>query len=583
MLERRLPNLDLLELIGIGGAAEVYRALDANGRQVAVKILSERAEDDLIKRFLREGRVLSGLHHPHIVAIHEMGEAHGLRYLVMELVEGGSLKERLEAGPLPWPEAVEIARQIADALGYAHRRGIVHRDVKPGNIMFTADGSAKLADFGLAHLSDASAMTRTGTIMGTVFYLAPEQCLGHPIDARADLYALGAVLYEMLVGQPPFVGPTAVSIIYKHLNEQPPPLRDRDPSLPPLLEAIVSRLLQKDPSRRFPDAEALIDALAQVDHVSTNALPAEEAVAFILSPAESGQRDKGYLETGAELPLVGRAELFDALIAALDDACAGLGTTVLLAGEAGMGKTRLIHELMREAQRRNVLALCGECLYADAPDPYAPFVSMLRRFEEQGGYVGLEQSGGETASRKQPLRDVLNDLRAILRLGGALEPAGEVPLAGRARWLAQESPRDAQAHFFELIVQFFLLLSQERPLLLILDDLQWAGETVAQLFHYLARSLSRSRILLLGAYRPEEIRSNAEEMPLREVLRRMSREHLYREERLQALSCDDVASMLAMVLWPSGEMGAKVMPREFVYLLHRESEGNPFFLLEMLR
>jgi predicted ATPase len=638
MLERlldpsRLPNLELIELIGIGGAAEVYRALytgdvGPNAREVAVKVLSERADPDMVRRFLREGQMLATLAHPHIVTVHYMGsigpaskdlvsdvQNAGLPYLVMELVEGGSLKERLQCGPLPWREAVQIAIQVADALSYAHQRGIVHRDIKPGNILFTADDVAKLADFGLAYLADASVMTRTGAIMGTVFYLAPEQCLGRHLDGRADLYALGAMIYEMVLGQPPFVaveeGPGApISIIYKHLHEQPLSLREHDPMLPPMLDAVVQTLLQKEPERRFADAETLIEALTQVDQ------PVEAMMAAgMLAPSAPSGGPSGFLAGEGEPTLVGREDILEALRIAMEAMAIsdpspfrgvaegyppsrGDGSRmVLLAGEAGMGKSRLIREVLATLQRpslreRHILALVGECLYVDAPDPYAPFVAMLRSFERQGGCASLTMSDAFSPRARQ-LRDVVDDLRAILRLepSRASEADASQAPSERAAWLAQESPRDAQAQLFELWTQFFTLLSQERPLLLVIDDLQWASETAAQLLHYMARSVRHSRILLLGAYRPEDLLIGADEpAPLRETLRRMSREGLYQELVLGPLDTDALAEILAQTLgMDSSRSSAGDLSRigtdtnTLATLLYRESEGNPFFFLEMLR
>ena len=635
MLERslntsRLPDLELVELIGIGGAAEVYRALYSgaggpNAREVAVKVLSERADADMVRRFVREGRMLASLTHPHIVTVHHMGstgallqvappsvQEAGLRYLVMELVEGGSLKERLQRGPLPWREAVQIAIQVADALGYAHQRGIVHRDVKPGNILFAGDGVVKLTDFGLAHLSDASAMTRTGSIMGTVFYLAPEQCLGRALDGRADLYALGAVLYEMIRGQPPFLAAEGgsgapISIIYKHLHEQSLSLRESDPTLPPMLDVVVQTLLQKDPERRFADAGALIEALQRVDQ------PVDATTATELVPSGVPGGPSGFLAGEGEPALIGRGAVLHALRTALeavatsgppplDHAAGGYpapgdGTPrmLLLAGEAGMGKSRLIGEALAMLRRpplgeRQVLALVGECLYVDAPDPYAPFVAMLRSFEQQGGCEGLAMGDALSPNMVQ-LRDIVDDLRAILRWDPSHKQGTDRAPSNRAIWLAQESPRDAQAQLFELWTQFFALLSQERPLVLIIDDLQWASETAAQLLHYVARSVRHDRILLLGAYRPEDLLIREEPAPLRETLRRMSRERLYQELTLESLDEDALAEVLVQILElapPRSWAGERTSPvgadtGALAALLYRQSEGNPFFFLEMLR
>jgi predicted ATPase len=554
MLGPPLKNLELLELLGLGGAAEVYRALDlVQQREVAVKILNQRAEPDLVARFIREGQVLSRLHHPHIVQVYRTGEEGGRRYLVMELVRGGSLRERLQRGPLPWREAVEVALQVAQALEHAHAHQVIHRDLKPGNILFDDQGRAKLTDFGLAHLEDASAMTRTGTVMGTVLYLSPEQAVGQHVDARSDLYALGAVLFEMLTGQPPFTGPSAVSIIYKHLNEQPPPVRRVNAQVPPLVEAVVERLLRKDPARRFPNATETIAALRQ-------ALLEGEAEQATIPLEELAPEAKTAGEVAASW--VGREDVLQILREALDAALSGMGRTVLISGEAGLGKTRLAREFAREARERNVLTLSGACLYEDAPHPYAPFVELLRGYEER---VGAPQAGALAA--------LWQDARILLGLGGAGASAE------RAALLQQGSPVDAQANVFELLSQLLQALARQRPLLLVVDDLQFASPTTLQFFHYLARNIRRERILLLGLYRPEELLPGMAggPHPLRETLRRMGREQLYQEIPLRPLTEEEVGQIAAEAL------NVLALDGEFTALLQREVEGNPFYLLEMLR
>lgn len=560
MIGRTIANLEILELVGLGGAGEVYRALDlSRKREVALKILSERAEPDMVLRFVREAQALAMLRHPHIVEVYGSGVDQGLRYIVMELMPGATLRERLQKGPLPWREAAAVARQVASALGHAHAQGVIHRDVKPGNVMFGAEGGAKLADFGLAHLDDASAMTRTGTVMGTVLYLSPEQAVGRPVDARSDLYALGAVLYEMVTGQPPFPGPTAVSIIYKHLNEQPPRLREADASLPPALDAIVERLLHKDPERRFQSAEELVAALDRLLSGETGVEPA--------TGTTSGAAPHGI--DPAALPLAGRDTELGALTAALDQAISGAGRTVLLAGEAGMGKTRLVRELAGKAAGRNALVLAGECLYGDAPNPYAPFVEMMRAYDERRPAWGQEDA--QVAAAFQDVRMICD--------AGAAHGGGADFSSERAHWLRNALPQDAQGQAFELISRFFYLLSRQRPLVLVLDDLQWASPTTLQLFHYLARGARGARILLVGTYRPEDILPGASggRHPLREVLQRMGREHLHEEVTLGAVSVEAVGALAADM------MNVAALDDEFCALLHRESAGNPFYLLETLQ
>src|SRR4051794_793420 len=250
--------------LGSGGMAEVWCAEDeVLGRRVALKLLGSRyAEDDEFReRFRREAQAAAGLAHPNIVGIFDRSEWDGTPYIAMELVDGRTLKDLVrDRGPLPPGMAVDLTIQVLRALAYAHRRGIVHRDVKPQNVILDDEGQAKVADFGIAR-AGASEMTQTGAIVGTVQYLSPEQAQGHPVDARSDLYSAGVVLYELLTGQVPFDAESPVSIAIKQINELPVPPGQLEPGLPRALEAVVMRALEKDPARRFQTAEEFIAAL----------------------------------------------------------------------------------------------------------------------------------------------------------------------------------------------------------------------------------------------------------------------------------------------------------------------------------
>jgi serine/threonine-protein kinase len=254
----------VMRRLGSGGMAEVWCAEDeVLGRQVALKLLGSRfAEDpEFRERFRREARAAAGLAHPNIVGIFDRSEWDGTPYIAMELVDGQTLKELvLERGPLPPDVATGVMVQVLRALGFAHRRGIVHRDVKPQNVMIDSEGTAKVADFGIAR-AGGSEMTETGAIVGTVQYLSPEQAEGRPVDSRSDLYSAGIVLYELLTGRVPFDGEAPVSIAIKQINERPAPPSQLRPGLSPGLEAVVLRALEKDPAHRFQSADEFIAAL----------------------------------------------------------------------------------------------------------------------------------------------------------------------------------------------------------------------------------------------------------------------------------------------------------------------------------
>jgi eukaryotic-like serine/threonine-protein kinase len=254
----------VLGRLGSGGMADVYRAEDTQlGREVALKLLYRRfAEDDqFVERFRREASAAAGLQHPSIVGIFDRGEWDGTYYIAMELIEGRSLKDLIrEQGPAPPAAATDIALQILRALRFAHKRGVIHRDIKPHNVLIDQEGRVKVADFGIAR-AGASDMTETGSIMGTAQYLSPEQAHGQPVDARSDLYSIGIVLYELLTGRVPFDAESAVTVALKQVSEDPVPPMQLNPEVPPALDAVVMRAMEKDPARRFQDADEFIAAL----------------------------------------------------------------------------------------------------------------------------------------------------------------------------------------------------------------------------------------------------------------------------------------------------------------------------------
>jgi eukaryotic-like serine/threonine-protein kinase len=257
---------ELEELVGTGGMSSVYKAHDRLlERYVALKVLHAHFGDDeeYVERFRREARAVAQLSHPNIVTVIDRGDADGHQFIVFELIDGESLKELVQrTGPLPARRAIELVAAVADGLAFAHEQGIVHRDVKPQNVLLNVDGEPKVTDFGIARsLEVEHGMTQTGTVMGTSSYLSPEQANGQPVTPATDVYSLGVVLYELLTGEVPFPGDNAVAVAMKQLNEAPPSLLARRPDVPVRLAAAVDRALEKEPERRFASMRELASEL----------------------------------------------------------------------------------------------------------------------------------------------------------------------------------------------------------------------------------------------------------------------------------------------------------------------------------
>ena len=281
-----------------GGMAIVYLGRDEElGRPVAVKVLADNLAGDasIRERFVREARVAAGLAHPNIVTVFDTGEEDGRPFIVMEYVEGRTLANRLrDEGKLAWDEAVAVAAQVCAGLEHAHAAGLVHRDVKPGNLLERSDGTIKIADFGIARITEGSALTEVGTILGTAAYLAPEQAAGRPVTAAADIYSLGAVLYEAIAGRPPYEAATLAELVARQQEQALRPLRELEPTVPARLDELVSRCLSNNPRARPPSAGDLRGELGALGpDADTRRMTVSERPTVAVAPGRHLARARG--------------------------------------------------------------------------------------------------------------------------------------------------------------------------------------------------------------------------------------------------------------------------------------------------
>jgi eukaryotic-like serine/threonine-protein kinase len=276
----------VLGRLGVGGMATVYLAEDSSlGRKVALKVMAERyAEDgEFVERFRREAQAAARLNHPNIIAVYDRGEANGRPYIAMEYLQGRTLKQVIQKeGPLPAERAIAIAMQVLAGLRYAHEHGVVHRDVKPHNVLVGDDGRIKVTDFGIAHAGDPQ-MTEVGSIVGTAQYLSPEQARGRSVGPQTDIYSLGVVLYEMLAGRVPFEGDSSVAIAMQHVSDEAPPLRSLAPLVPESLALVVAHSMLKDPSQRYGSAD---EFAADLDRVRRGLVPVAATALMAAVPSQ---------------------------------------------------------------------------------------------------------------------------------------------------------------------------------------------------------------------------------------------------------------------------------------------------------
>ena len=534
----------------------VVRVVEGLGA-LGIKTSGRRTEEER-SRFMREAQSMGRLgSHPHIVTVFDVGEQEGQPYMVTELMAGGDVEGMIRDAPnhlLPLEQAMTIAKETCRGLEFAHSKGIVHRDLKPSNIWLTGTsgqgiGTAKIGDFGLAAVTGGPRITQEGMMVGTVSYMPPEQAMGGEVTPRSDLYSLGAMLYEMVTGRPPFLGDDSIAIIGQHINTPPPPPPPpvaptwHNARCPRPLEALIIRLLAKDPSERPESATDVLSALDAIDLAASGEIPA------------ASYDEAHSLDSLAGGVFVGRQREMGELKAALEDALSGRGRLVTLVGEPGIGKTRTALELATYAGLRQAQVLWGRCYEGEGAPPYWPWVQAIRSYVRD---VDPEQLRSEMGAGAADIAEVVSDVREQL-------PGLEAP--------AQMGPEQARFRLFDSITAFLKSAAQRKPLVLVLDDLHWADHPSLLLLEFVARELANARVMIIVTYRDMDL---SRQHPLSRTLGELTRERLFQRLLLRGLEQEDVVRFVTLVSGLSPPPGMA----EAVY---RQTEGNPLFVTEVVR
>lgn len=546
-----IPGVELGEELGRGAHSVVYAGA-RDGRALAIKVALESSEPNEAERqrFVREATLLASLRHPSFAEIFEIGERSGRAYLVMERVEGQTLAERMRERRLTPDRVAALGMDIAEGLAAIHRRGLVHRDVKPNNVVVDARGKAKLIDFGLVTRSGDEHSNEIG---GTFLYSAPEQTglLKRPIDGRADLYALGVVLYECVAGQTPFRSSDPGELMRQHAVMEPPRLEEVSPEAHPILAQIIHRLLAKDPDDRYQTAEGLAADLGRL-HELSRALADHREVLL-------GRDDFSY-GVLRESPLIGREPELRRLKKAWNATLRGRGCTVCVAGPSGVGKTRLLSTLMGHVRETSGLVLCARGR-ADRQEPFAALQGALASLLDHMARLPEESRAVMGALVIEASEDAqAHLLRALPRLRAVL---------GTTKSAATEVVSSEEYH--ETIAEFFLRLARSAGgVALFVDDAEHVDDASMRVFERVALGLASSPFALFLGVGEERTRS------LDELRTLLGRDRLV-EVTLHPLSHEATERLLASYLGVS-EVGA-----DLVQPLMVRTEGSPLLISEYLR
>jgi serine/threonine protein kinase len=553
-----LLHYRLGEKIGAGGMGEVYRAEDTKlGRPVAIKLLPSSANQHATakRRFWKEAQSASALNHPNIVTIHAIEEADGIDFIVMEYVEGRTLKAMIaQEGALPLARLLDIGIQITEALDAAHSINLIHRDIKSSNILVTPAGRAKILDFGLAKIVRTSPeevdneaptlmdLTDEGTVLGTALYMSPEQTRGEILDSRSDIFSFGCVLYEAATRSLPFAGPSFLAIMDAIASVDPIPPGRLRPELPVEFDLIIERSLAKQRDRRYSSAPELTQAL--------RTLRSSLSAPWLGRPVVY---DRDLIDTSVT-SFVGRDAELQKLEGFMQQAVESNGRIVFITGEPGIGKTSLADEFLRRTRLRSqgVMISRGRCIEQyGTGEAYLPFLDALGAMLEGPGRERL------AAVMRTHAPTWCTQLPAAFSTTGGVDKVQQDTIGATKERMIRELG-DALG-----------VIATSSPVVLLLEDLHWADPSSVDLLRHLCNRIPTQRVLLAGTFRPEDIeRSNH---PLKAYKAEMQAHKLCEEIALDSLSREHVVAYLNATFTPND------FPPELAAHVHDRTEGHPYY------